>query len=84
MACLQCKDLERYFDEMQARYEAARTSAYYRVCTELGAKREVDMERAKSALDEHREVCATAVAEQLLTPKRRSENVAGLTVRPAD
>ena len=64
MDCLECKDLGRHFDEMQARYEAARTSAYYRVCTELAAKREVDMERAKSALAEHREVCAMAVAEQ--------------------
>lgn len=60
MDCLECKDLQRYFDEMQARYVAARMSAYYRVCTELAAKREVDMERAKSALEEHRNVCATA------------------------
>lgn len=70
MNCAECKDLERYFDEMHVRYEAARTSAYYRVCTELGARREVDMERAKSALEEHREVCARAVAEQPFTPAR--------------
>lgn len=63
MTCLECKDLERYFAEMQARYDAARTSAYYRVCTELAAKREVDMERAKSSLEEHRDVCASAAAE---------------------
>ena len=60
MDCLECKDLQQYFDEMQARYVAARMSAYYRVCTELAAKREVDMERAKSALEEHRSVCAAA------------------------
>ena len=70
MDCLECKDLQRYFDEMQARYVAARTSAYHRVCTELGARREVDMERAKSALEEHREVCARPVAEQPFTPAR--------------
>ena len=60
MDCLECKNLEQYFDEMQARYEAARRSAYYRICTELAAKREVDMERAKSALEEHRNVHASA------------------------
>lgn len=81
MDCLECNDLQRYFDEMQVRYVVARTSAYYRVCTELSAKREVDMERAKSALAEHREVCAMAVAEQpwTLSPERLSR----LTVRPA-
>jgi len=61
MVCLECKDLQRYFDEMEARYVAARRSAYYRICTELAAKREVDMERAKSALEEHRNVHASAV-----------------------
>ena len=68
MNCFECKDLERYFDEMQARYVAARTSAYYRVCTELAAKREVDMERAKSALEEHRSVCASACGGTTATP----------------
>lgn len=70
MNCLECKDLQRYFDHMRVRYVAARTSAYYQVCTELAAKREVDMERARSALQEHREVCPSAVAERTLLPSQ--------------
>ena len=68
MSCSECKELERCFDEMQVHYEAARTSAYYQVCTELAAKREVDMERAKSALEEHRTVCASACGATTATP----------------
>ena len=39
-------------------------SAFYRVCAEVAAKREVDMERAKTALEEHRAVCPSAALER--------------------
>ena len=68
MICAQCKDLERFFGETLARYDAARNAAYYRVCTELAAKREVDMERAKSALEEHRGMCVWAAAAAVVVP----------------
>jgi hypothetical protein len=39
-------------------YAAACSAAYYQVSTELVASKNVEMERAKSELEEHRFVCA--------------------------
>jgi hypothetical protein len=36
---------------------AARSAAYYRVSTDFAAKKEVDMERVKTDVQEHRLVC---------------------------
>jgi hypothetical protein len=41
-------------------YVEALSAAYYRVSTELAAHKNVDMERAKSDLEEHRLVCVSA------------------------
>jgi hypothetical protein len=62
MACLICKDLERTFELRRSQYIEARSAAYYRVSTELAAYKNVDMERAKSDLEEHRLVCVSAAA----------------------
>jgi len=40
-------------------YIQALSAAYYRVSTELAAYKNVDMERAKSDLEEHRLVCVS-------------------------
>ena len=61
MDCLICKDLERAFESRRSKYIEAR-SAYFRVSTELAAYKNVDMERAKSDLEEHQLVCVS-VAE---------------------
>jgi Zn-dependent peptidase ImmA (M78 family) len=58
--CLVCKDLERVFQSRRSQYIEARCSAYYRVSTELAAYKNVDMERAKSDLKEHRLLCVSA------------------------
>jgi len=60
MGCLVCKDLERTLDFKRSKYYEARSAAYYRVSTELAASKNVDMERAKSDLEEHRLVCGFA------------------------
>jgi hypothetical protein len=57
MDCLICKDLERALESRRSAYVEARAAAYYRVSTELAAKKNVDMERAKSDLEEHQLVC---------------------------
>ena len=67
MTCLECKDMARHFAETLARYQEARGSAYYRVSTELAARREVDMERARTALEEHRMVCVAAKPVALIS-----------------
>jgi len=60
MACLVCGDLERTLDFRRGKYFEARSAAYYQVCTELAAQKNVDMERAKSDLEEHHLVCVSA------------------------
>ena len=57
MGCLICKDLERTLDFRRSKYFEARSAAYCQVSTEFAACKSVDMERAKSALEEHRLVC---------------------------
>lgn len=61
MDCLECKDLDRALKLTLASYLTARSAAFYRVCTAIAAKREVDMERARTDLQEHRLVCPFAI-----------------------
>jgi hypothetical protein len=61
MACLICRDLERTLDFRRSKYFEARSAAYYQVSTELAAQKNVDMERAKSELEEHQSACVSAV-----------------------
>jgi hypothetical protein len=58
MDCLVCKDLEQAFESRRRQCIEARSSAFYRVSTELAAQKNVDMERSKSDLEDHRLVCA--------------------------
>jgi len=60
MTCLICKDLERTLDYKRSKYFEARSAVYYQVSTELAAQKNVDMERAKSNLEEHQLVCVSA------------------------
>ena len=57
MDCVICRDLEHTFERAQASYMAARSAAYYRVSADFAAKNEVDMERARTDVQEHRLVC---------------------------
>jgi hypothetical protein len=59
MDCLICKELERVFESGYSEYIEARSAAYYRVSTERAAYKNVDKERAKSDLEEHRLVCVS-------------------------
>ena len=59
MDCLICKDLERTLESRHGAYIEARAATYYRVSTELAARKNVDMERAKSDLEEHQLVCVS-------------------------
>ena len=60
MACLICRDLERTLDFRRSKYFEARSAAYCQVSTELAAQKNVDMERAKSDLEEHQLACVSA------------------------
>ncbi len=60
MDCLECKNLEDVFESRVSKYNEARSAAYYRVSTELAAKKNVDMERARNDLEEHKSICIPA------------------------
>lgn len=60
MKCLRCNDLIRVFESRSAEYAKARSAIFYRVSTELAARKQVDMERARTDLDEHRLECRFA------------------------
>jgi hypothetical protein len=68
MACVTCADLERDFEFRRTDYIEALSEAYYRVSSELAARKNVDLERAKSILDEHQLVCADAVTGPATNP----------------
>jgi len=60
MDCLECKNLEEAFEARLSKYNEARSAAYHRVSTELAAKKNVDMERARNDLEEHKLICIPA------------------------
>ena len=62
MDCLTCTDLEEAFESRVGKYNDARSAAFYQVSTELAAKKQVDMERARNDLDEHQLICPLAPA----------------------
>ena len=75
MACLICRDLERTLDFREraldfrrSKYFEARSAAYFQVSTKLAAQKNVDMERAKTDLEEHQLAGASAAkAKQSLS-----------------
>jgi hypothetical protein len=69
MNCLKCKNLEEAFESRLSQYIDACTAAYYRVTTEVAAKKNVDMERAKNDLEEHQLVCVSAAEVRQSGPK---------------
>ena len=60
MDCIECKNLKEAFESRLSKYIEACSAAYYRVSKELAAKKNVDMERAKSDLEEHQLACVSA------------------------
>jgi len=59
MKCLECKELIRALDAASTDYDHAINSSFYLVSTEIAARAQVDMERAKSAFNEHAAVCSS-------------------------
>ena len=69
MGCSICKDLERALESRRSKYIEARSAAYYRVSRELAARKNVDMERAKSDLEEHRLACVSTAKSETVWEK---------------
>jgi len=58
MDCLQCMDLSRTFESAHVKYVAARSAEFYQISTEIAARKQVDMERARIDLQEHQAACS--------------------------
>lgn len=70
MDCPICRDLKRAYEAGLSGYIEARSSACYQVSKKLAAKKNVDMERAKYELEEHRLLCVFVVRVVALLPER--------------
>jgi hypothetical protein len=57
MSCVICANLERAYQAELNEYLVARSLASYRASTMFAAQKNVDMERSKYELEEHRKVC---------------------------
>jgi hypothetical protein len=60
MNCLICRNLERAYEAAFSEYLEARSSTWFSVSSDVAAHRNVDMERTRYDLEEHRLVCASA------------------------
>lgn len=70
MACATCRNLERAYETGISEYAEARASVCYRVSSRLAAQKNVDMERARYELEEHRAVCASTAGVPKILPER--------------
>ncbi len=61
MGCSVCENLQRAFDARRSKYIEALSAPCYLVSSDLAASKNVDMERAKSDLEDHRLVCAVTM-----------------------
>ena len=60
MGCPICKKLEQAYEVLVSEYNEARSSAGYQVSRRLAAQKNVEMERARYELEEHRSRCVSA------------------------
>lgn len=75
MLCLLCENLERAFEARRREYIEAGSLAYYRVSKKFAAYKNVEMERARTELQEHQSVCVSAANVSARLP-------AGTLLRP--
>ena len=69
MDCPICRNLERALEAGLSEYTEARSSACYQVSKRFASKKNVDMERARYELEEHRLVCVSAASVLALLPE---------------
>ena len=70
MDCSVCWGLKRAYEAAASEYMKARSSACFRVCLDVAAGKNVEMERAKYELEEHRRGCVSAAKAVALLPKQ--------------
>ena len=73
MNCPTCQSLERAYEATFSAYMEARSSASFSVCPKVAAHKNVEMERTKYELEEHRLVCV--FADRTVAFPARAEHV---------
>jgi len=68
MRCVLCRNLEIAFEARRSEYTEASSLAYYRVSKKFAAYMNVEMERARAELQEHRLECLSAANESAYQP----------------
>lgn len=63
MHCRLCENLERALEARRSEYVESSSLAYYQVSKKFAAYKNVEMERARTELQEHRMVCLAAQNE---------------------
>lgn len=73
MNCAVCRDLELAVEARFREFEEACRAEAYRICTELAARKNVDMEQARGDLQDHQSVCTHAAKQAVPQPARAAE-----------
>ena len=73
MNCPACQELERTYEAVLSEYIDARSSEWFFICPGIAAQRNVDMERTRYELEEHKLVCVSASGR--VVPHARAEQV---------
>jgi hypothetical protein len=73
MNCPTCRALEQAFEAALSEYIEARSSEWFFICSDVAARKKVDMERTKYELEEHRSVCVSA--SRTAAPAASAEHV---------
>jgi hypothetical protein len=72
MTCPICLSLERAYEMAFSNYVEARSSASFSMCPKVAAHKNVEMERTKYELEEHRLVCVL-VSRKVAPPARAKQ-----------
>lgn len=70
MNCPECRGLYRIFEQKRARYVEARSAAFFQISTKIAVRRDVDLQRAFSDLQEHQAACPWAIVAQVMGANR--------------
>lgn len=82
--CQICVGLERAFETAYSEYVDACLSASYQFTTKFAAHKNVDMERARSEMEEHRIVCASAFRLATIQPSSSARDPIGESIDRSD
>ena len=73
MNCPTCQELERTYEAAFSEYIEARSSEWFFICPGVAARKNVNIERTRYELEEHRLVCIAA--RRTVAPPARAEQV---------